>query len=191
MGIGELGSRNQWPEFKPCTGTLLIAGCARNVWDDAQKVNWKSMDIMTLNDMVMHWPGVVKHAYSNDHRMLPQWVNARRPRYVIDYGQGIVTHTCQTGASTMKVWPWPGHGTSGLNACYTGLALGYERIILAGVPLDDSGHYWQAPWESSNFNNEVSDRDGEPRFWANAKRTVFDGRVVSLSGRTRELLGGI
>lgn len=187
MKLRELG--NPWPEFKPCDGTLVIVGSARCVWEDLSKINFRSHDVMCLNDMIMHFPGELSHVYSNDHRWLPKWLEARRPRYVKDFQKTPVVHTCQTGASTMKVWPWPGHGSSGLNACYTGLALGYERIILCGIPLDDSGHYFDPPWVKTNFNKEVPEKNGEPRYWENAAKQYFDGKVKSMSGRTKDLLG--
>jgi hypothetical protein len=184
MGIEYLGfSPDRYPKHRPCSGKLLIAGSARCVWEDISTISVNNYEIMALNDMIMHFPGPLKHAYSNDVKMLANWIKARRTRYVMDWGQ-TNAHSCHGG------WPWPGHGTSSLNAIYTGLALGYDEILLAGVPLDDSGHYWEAPWLRSNFTKEVSNRDGEIRFWANAARNVFDGKVKSLSGRTKELLNG-
>ena len=179
MGIEFLGPKN-YPKHTPCTGKLIIVGSARCVWDDLEKTNL-NVDVMAVNDMIMHFPGPLKHAYSNDQKMLPHWINARRPRYIIDWGRPKA-YSCNAG------WPWPGHGTSSLNAVYTALALGYDEIILAGIPLDNSGHYFDPPWVKSNFENEVSTRDGEIRFWANAARNIFDGKVKSLSGRTKELL---
>jgi len=183
MNIESLGTKNQYPKFRPCEGKLLIVGSGRCVWDDLLKVNPLHFDVMAVNDMIIHYPGPLKHAYSNDWKMLPHWVNARRPRYVKDWGRPI-SHTCHGN----KSWPWPGHGTSSLNAVYTGLALGYSEIVIAGVPLDDGGHYFDPPWVKTNFTKEVGMRDGEMKFWANAKREVFDGKVTSLSGRTKELL---
>lgn len=144
---------------------------------------------MCVNDVVMHYPYYVHHAYSNDHQSLPCWVHARRPRYRLDYKESIVMHTQKIGGSLLSIWPWPGFGTSGFNAVLTGLALGYEEIILAGIPLDDSGHYFDPPWVTTKFTKEVPTLDGELKHWAEANRVLFQGRVKSLSGRTREVLG--
>ena len=81
-------------------------------------------------------------------------------------------------------------GSSALPACYVGLALGYESILLAGVPLDDTGHFFDPPEDHhlrkdrkwSNFTNEAQEY-----IWRNAR---LDGRVKSFSGRSREWLGG-
>ena len=189
MGINRLGiNLSGMPEVKPRSGILVIVGSARCVWDDLDKVlsndgNYyrRGPDIMCLNDMVMHFPGEVDHAYSNDDVWLPKWIAARRPRTEKDHPTAILQHTCQKGKGTQLVWPWPGHGTSGLNAVYTGIALGYDQIILAGVPIDGSGHYFDPTWKQTNYEPQA-------RYWKNAKQTIFDGKVKSLSGQTKEIL---
>ena len=168
-------------------------GSGRCVWDDLKDFPWKSYEIMTVNDMVMHFPWTVSHAYSNDWEMLPKWVAARRPRYRLEYDVGIQLHSCHPcpGAS---LWDIPGNGTSSLGAVLVGQKLGYQKIVLAGVPLDGSGHYFDPPdgfdgsrkW--SNFDREVSTREnGQIRFWSGIVHDLSN--VRSLSGRTRELLG--
>ena len=133
---------------------------------------------MCINDLGMHYPDRFEHWYSNSADELKVWNQARRR----DLDGGHELHSCNPGVD--HVWPWPGHGTSGLNAVYTALALDYDEIILCGIPLDDSGHYFDPPWRGSNFTHEVPDM----KWWRNAVKH-FDGRVKSCSGRTRELLG--
>lgn len=168
---------------------MILAG-GRCVWDDVMKASQftEGWEVMLVNDIIMHWPYRFHHAYSNDHHWLHRWISARRPQHQRNDGDFLV-HTCTVGTGREIIWPWPGHGTSSLNAVYTGIALGYDQIVLCGVPLDSSGHYFDPPWVKSNFHNEVKDRDGKPRYWENAARTVFDGKVKSMSGRTRDLLG--
>ena len=177
------------------SGRLIIVASARCVWDDLEKAGMAknhdtgpgACDIMCVNDMIMFYPGKIEHAYSNNHRYLPKWEAARRDQYITKYGGPIHTHSNKNGGR--HTWPWPGHGTSSLNAVYTGIALGYDEIWLCGVPLDDSGHFFEAHWEKTNFTREIADRDGEIKYWANAKRNIFDNKVRSLSGRTKKLLG--
>lgn len=73
-------------------------------------------------------------------------------------------------------------GSSGLLAITVALALGYQKIILCGVPLDKkAGHY---------FSPDVPWMDG-PRYrhaWIKHKGDM-DGRVKSMSGWTQALLG--
>jgi len=178
---------------------LIIAGSARCVWDDLRAMGLAHADrasfpweVMVLNDLIMHIPWPAHHAYSNDHKMLPRWLAARRPDLARDKPLGGV-HTCSIGPNDMNVWPWSGQGTSGLNAVLTGLAMGYDRIVLCGIPLDDEGHYFDAPWVRSRFTQEI--REGHenpqwPRYWDRFARKCFDNKVRSMSGRTRDMLGG-
>ena len=175
-------------------GLLVILGSGKCVWEDYLKVD-REHDIMCVNDIIMHFPERIAHAYSNDHRMLPHWVRARRPRLKSLYGEIKHVHTNKTQPAKLAahVWPWPGHGSSGLNAVYTGIGLGYDEIWLCGIPLDNSGHYFDPPWIRTNFINEVSQRNmgngDAPKHWGMAKRRIFKGRVKSFSGRTKDLLG--
>lgn len=172
-------SSNQFPDpykNKHHEGQLIIVGSGRCVWDDLQHIHGP-YDVMAVNDMIMHYPGPLKHAYSNDAKWLPKWVEARRPRYVMDWGKPIM-HSCNEGAGFR--WPMPGHGTSGLNAAYVGLGMGYDRIILCGIPMDNTGHYFDPPILKTNYDKGM-------RFWGNLKK--IHPHVYSMSGKTRELLG--
>jgi hypothetical protein len=56
--------------------------------------------------------------------------------------------------------------------------------------LDNSPNYFSPDWEVRNFENEVPKRqDGTMAYWEAAAKKCFRGRVKSMSGRTRELLG--
>lgn len=170
---------------------LVIVGSGRCVWDDLEQLLPVTCDVMAVNDMIMHYPDKLTHAYSNDFDMLNNWVAARRPMFKQLDGK-VRTHCCFPcpGAEIHNV---KGHGSSGLNAIYVGLELGYDEIIVCGVPLDNNGHYFDAPWIRTNFENEIptKKRPGadQIRFWSRAKETVFKGKVFSMSGRTGDLLG--
>ena len=183
--FGSLGiSINQCPSLKRSfSGDLLIVGSGRDVWNEMEVYPtdgnyYRVPDVMCLNDMIMHFPGKVIHAYSNDHHMLPNWIAARRPRYKKDLYEDIYPHSCYGAKYT---WPWPGQGSSGLNAVFTGLAMGYDSITLVGIPLDDSGHYFDPKWRTTNFTKEVPERDGQVKYWQHAIDTIFNGKVRSLS----------
>ena len=170
---------------------MICAGAAC-IWDDLALLGVRSdqsdTHIMAVNDIVMHLPMRVRHMFSNDHRLIPHWLGARRPQYVREYGAVEHTHSCGVGGK--YTWPWPGHGTSSLGACYSAVAMGYSPIILCGCPLDNSPNYFSPSWEIRNFEREVADTvNGQISYWSNAARKCFRGRVKSMSGRTRDLLG--
>lgn len=73
------------------------------------------------------------------------------------------------------------HGSSSLFAAYICLSLGYDRVVLAGCPLDDKGHWWAKEhtisWPKENYT-----------VWEAFAKTPEAKRVTSLSGITREIL---
>jgi hypothetical protein len=70
-----------------------------------------------------------------------------------------------------------------------GIGLGYERMVLCGIPLDDGPHNGEPHWRKSSFTNEAADSDdGMNRHWKRARDLAFKGRVKSMSGRTKDWL---
>ena len=164
----------------------IVLGSARCVWDDyLEAVNncHEPFEVMCINDIIMHFPGNVKHAYSNDAQMLPKWEAARRPGYP---RVGHLHSNNGAGGSVnerVKIWDWV-HGNSGVNAVLTALALGYRRVIVCGIPLDNTGHYFSPHWGVSGYDNEASLDEWRKHAveWGNS--------VISMSGNTREILNG-
>lgn len=165
-------------------GPLLVLGGGRSMWDDYAQVRpWKG-EIMCVNDSGMHLHDRVRHWVTLHPEYLPGWVAYRAGHL---YGQGVpaTTHSNKHKPGVDKAWPVDNvGGTSGLFACYVGLMLGYSEIVLAGVPMDNSGHYFDPPWYRSDFDDKAI-----RSVWKQAKTHYFAGRVRSLSGFTRELLG--
>jgi len=63
--------------------------------------------------------------------------------------------------------------------------MGYDEIILAGIPCDDSPRFFDPPGK----RHEAFGRETVWDEWLRAKNAVFDGKVKSLSGNTRTWLG--
>lgn len=181
--------------------SLIICGDAACVWLDLElfgarddsgrgKVHKPGWDLMTVNKIVEVMPASAEHCYSNQSRVLRVALAARRDEYAREFTFEPHTHSCNEGARWH--WPWGGHGTSGLGACFVALALGYERIVLCGLPLDDGSHNGEPHWRKTTFasseaaGNERDDRDGH---WKRAIELGFGGKIKSLSGRTRAWLG--
>lgn len=202
-GLGRFGIMPE--KLPPCTGAcsgkLAIVGGGRCVWADLLRLGPHGYDYMCINDIGMHLPVKFQHWFSNHGDQLPVWNVARTFRYKVTPGEReILLHSCFTAKhnsplgldlSSVVKWPWPGHGSSGLNACYTGLALGYESIVLAGVPYDGEAHYYDPPSDHWLWNegNSWPKFGGFRRLWTQADETIFKGRVKSMSGMTRDVLG--
>lgn len=173
---------------------LLIVGTGRNVWEETRGLP-QMRHVMCVNDMGMYWPGYVRHWYSNDVEQLIHWDKGRRRAHVTIYGNAERLHSCteRTGPeyANVSVWPMPSQGGSGITAILVALALGYDNITVAGIPLDNSGHFYDPPNNSqlrfesrpwTNFEHETTDRIIE--------RTIplMKHKVYPLSGRLREAL---
>jgi hypothetical protein len=174
---------------------LLVVCPGRNVWEDVEKSGWDrglGMDILCVKDILAHFPGSVLHGYSTHPGQLKHIVNLRRSRRKIMAKQTtpIFLHSGDEQGPGVHCWRIPAYGCSGLSATVIGLLLGYHHIVLAGCPLDESGHYYDAPWMKTSLERQFPSGPGGPKLWETVAREVFDGKVKSLSGRTKELLGG-
>lgn len=73
-------------------------------------------------------------------------------------------------------------GTTAVMATMAGLAMGYDKIVLVGCPMDDTGRWYDpgriTPWTPAAF---------QPFRWMKNKQLP----VRSMSGRTKDILGGI
>jgi hypothetical protein len=175
---------------------LVVCGDAACVWQDLEAFGcvsrvgrgsvWKSgWDFLTVNKLVETFPGTIEHAYSNEPWLLEKFVAARRFEYEKEFTGPHNTHSCNKGARWR--WPWSGRGTSSLGATLVGLGLGYETVVLAGVPLDNTAHNGEPHWRRCAFDKEIEGLKNS--HWQEAMKVAFEGRVKSMSGRTRDWLG--
>lgn len=159
-------------------GTLKIIGGAASVWDDANRA--PAGDFMAVNDIGMYFP-IIQHWYSNHANQLHGWNDVR----AFHFPKCESLHSVmppKDHAEGVTKWDVPSYGSSGLVAAMVGMGLGYEKVILCGVPLSNGAHFTDP--RPSNFVNEAPDDRIE---WL--RDNVFDGRVKSMSGRSGEILG--
>lgn len=181
---------------------LVICADGHCIWDDLEKLGCRRdpgnasrggiagpYDFLTVNKMVEVFPGNIEHAYSNEPKLLETFIAARRFEYRKEFVGPVHTHSCNQGAK--HKWPFGGHATSGLGAALTGVCLGYDKIILCGMPLDNGPHNGEPPWRRCNFTREAASTvHGDiNNHWKRARDLLFKGRVKSMSGRTKEWLG--
>lgn len=180
--------------------SIVVCADAACVWDDLERFGCVSRvgrggvykagwDFMTINRMVQIFPGNIEHAYSNETDLLEAFVRGRRAEYRHEFERPRHLHSCDPRSSQRGVWrwPWSGRGTSGLGGALVAVALGYNEVVLAGMPLDNSAHNGEPPWRKCRFDKEAP--EAVDHNWKEAIRFAFSGRVTSLSGRTMTWLG--
>lgn len=180
---------------------LVVCGDAACIWDDLERFDCatytgrggiakEGFDFLTVNKLVEVFPGSVEHCFSNEPSLLLKFIAARRSEYAREFEKPKHTHAISPGASW--VWPLGGHGTSSLGAVLVGLAMYDGPIVLCGIPLDDGPHNGEPPWRRTAFASAEAAGNvntGMNSHWKKAIELAFDGRVRSMSGRTREWLG--
>ena len=181
----KLGGRGEIPaRLGRHGGPLLVMGGGRNLWDDVGKVHpWRG-EVMAVNDVGQFWHGIVAHWVTLHPEYLPGWRHYRQKHC---YGENRVPlcHAPKVQDGVDMAWPLERYGgTSGLFACWIALMLGYSEVLLAGIPMDNGGHFFDPPW----YRTDNEDRAIAIE-WTEAV-PIFAGRVKSLSGRTRDWLGG-
>lgn len=180
--------------------SLVICADAACVWDDLERFGCRvdhrrgsvakpGWDFMTVNRLAETFPGNIEHAFSNEAIWLNAFIAARRVEYRREFEGPVHTHAVTKGAQWR--WPWSGHGTSLLGACLAGLAMYGGQIVICGGPLDDSPHNGEPHWRKCAFTSEAaSPQNGTVnQTWKRAMQQAFEGRVKSMSGRTRDWLG--
>jgi len=159
-------------------------GGGRTVWDDFAKVRpWKG-EIMAVNDVGAHLHDVVRHWVTLHPEYMPGW-RTFREKHLYGSGQPTMRHSHKVAQDIDVVWKVGNvGGTSGLFATFIALMLGYNEIVLAGLPMTNDGHYFDSPWYTTDREDKAV-----ALVWRQARDNIFAGRVKSLSGRTREWLG--
>ena len=167
-------------------GNAIITGSSCRLFCDYEraKMVFDKFDIIAVNFSGICFKNVV-HLVSLHADRIPAFVKAAS----IDNGRHVHTHTIIGNLHIPEVEnAWDDEitntgGSSALFACRVGIRLGYDRILLCGVPLTSHRRFYD-PYETKS---EVGDR-ATILAWQMAKEE-FGDKIKSMSGRTRELLG--
>lgn len=104
--------------------------------------------------------------------------------------ESVCAHCDVTGVGVDCVWNMQSAGgTSGLFAVKIALALGSSKIIICGIPMDGSGHYFDPPDAKKNNTDDFSNKAGFAPWHDVARIQIASDRVRSMSGRTAQLFG--
>jgi len=170
------------------SGDLLIMGIAACLWDDLARYDHLHIgDRLAVNEAMIHYPdrldhGVSLHADQMYGLAFKQYYHGARKGWPV-----IQTHAHIPNHAVTHVWPLTRDGgTTGLFATFVGLLMGYDRIILAGSPIDDSPtFYCSYPYHPDLSYGRQAIHDE----WQRAIQGCFGGKVKSLSGNTKLWLG--
>lgn len=156
--------------------TVLVCGSASCLWDDLKSIGceWEG-DIVAVNLTALFLPKPPKHWVS----FHPDLIESAIPLYKHLRQTEVlpITHSSDPKTNINKVWHFDKHDKSGWFAVKIASLL-YENVILAGIPVDDSPHF---------YDNDPRHHNGR---W---KQYLWDDlpkdKIKSLSGKTRDFFG--
>jgi len=172
----EEGGVSTPPFLLPCSGTALICGSADCLYDDIDDADRPDVCLIGVNGA----PVRAHHRFSAHPRNLHAkgWVQP-----------GELAH----GAAFHPKMPWVDHwwpavnnvaGTSGWAAAKMAILMGFDEVILCGIPIDDSCYMNGRPAKKFEDPSVL-----EAYRAAIIGDTAHHSAIRSMSGWTRALLG--
>lgn len=166
-----------------------MVGAGRTLWDDLRAVRGvleQGAAVLAVNHSILFFEGTIEHAVSHHADSLPHLVALRR----LARRGAAIAHSTKAAPGIDRVWPKVYRiGDSGLLAARIAVALGFARVVLAGVPMDERGHFYEDPGGATPPAPSAFKFGRHRKAWE-TYRAELVGRVVSMSGWTRQLLGG-
>jgi hypothetical protein len=167
----------------PALLTALIIGSARTLADDERRARelFAPDLLIGCNHAARDHDGPVDHWATMHPDLYPIWLSLRRQAGRPEPGQ--LWHArhriAPAGLRTRPIESWG--GSSGMLCVAVAFELGVERIVLAGVPLDKMARHYDddRPWQEARAYRQM---------WE-MRVPMLTGRVKSMSGWTRDLLG--
>ena len=195
------------PEYEQRhTGTLLVVGSGPGALEHAQEV--LSHRPTAKVAVVGHAAGMIKADFIfSDHYEVHQELKTLQSQFHSNFSN----HCCRMGA--WKDWPavdywWRmprARGSSAETAIRAGLRMGFGEVILAGCPLaaatilhphqqDKDGQQWPPPRDVARFGGSMKGNTSQDVLQGfqqafKAQAVLWKGKVFSMSGYTRRVLG--
>lgn len=161
--------------------TVLICGGAKSVFEDIKEA--KALitpdGIIAINDVFAELEHV-DFFCTNHPEKAEKWVQVRRKKgYKDPYSYWTATNKALPASPKFQTVPGT-LGGSGLLAVSVARYLGYQKIILAGIPLTaEGGHFFNTrPWKECDYYRHV---------WG--RNTSLKVDIRSVSGWTSEYFG--
>lgn len=157
----------------------LVLGGADSLWSDLRALGPWSGLVVACNDAGAVYPHRIDALCSLHGDKLAGW---KRERIARGLSADFTTWTRpeHAGCADRYLSGWSS-GSSGLFAVGVALEMGAESVTLAGVPMEASAAHWfdRDPWAAADLHWSAWEKRAD----------MLRGRVFSLSGRTRALLG--
>lgn len=176
-------------------GPVLVCGSAWGLADDllAAKKIYPDAPIIAVN----HSAQVLKALaiFTQHPRKMVKWAAIQQARF----GEGFTTHAAGTAHVATKLgrtpeisgidyW-WDGvacGGTSGWGARRLAHFMGFELVVLCGIPIEVGGYYDGAISKSNKHQATIRHYQEQIK-----KDTLMHDNVKSMSGWTKKFFGGI
>jgi hypothetical protein len=179
---------------KPLNDVVLIVGDAKGVWDDLKRFYKLQVphDTMCINHMGMAFSKMnlkFEHFLAGDaHR--------KQEQKIAQSLNGTLKHCWNPGCGEENGYDvrWvkqDRRGWSGTTATLgvkIAIALDYVRIVLAGIPMDKSGH-WYDKWLDVDDVKRQSKHTAHLHYWVEMATRPLGQFIRSMSGNTKDLFG--
>jgi hypothetical protein len=159
---------------------LIICGSAGCLWADLEKArNIRALDhahVGCINETALYYPYFFEYWFSYHSEKFP----GLRP-YVKGFPRTV---SIKQGEEVDELFNIPGFdcSDSGLMATVIGLKMGYTKIVLCGMPIDNSPKFYSPSQEHILGATNIQ------KIWEK-EISLFNGRVRSFSGNTLKMLG--
>lgn len=187
--------------------SALVIGCSANVWDDvetAMRLGVMYNAIYCVKQIGIYYPGkfdvwATLHPEAMDAYEAERHAKGLPNGYEIvapPKGELSVDHACKGNIARRVSYLWPGAGSnasasSGIYGAKVALADGFERIVLAGIPMTPEGGHFLP--ESKNTQGQKRGKvwSGHSAFVCGMNDSLprLKGKVKSMSGYTKQVLG--
>ena len=166
--------------YNAYSGLVRIVGGGKSMWDDLKKSPQGHTISVNLAGVVLPFP--VEHLFSWHQKQISAIKSFRQAEWV---DCKALVHSIKPFDKVDHVWQFQGDKSfSGLSAVDLAYLLGYRKIVLVGVPMDNSGYFYK---DSDMLNPDLCDNQRLNEI--GRVREQYGDCVKSMSGRTRDVLG--
>lgn len=156
----------------------LVIGGAECLWDDLTTLPEPAF-VVGCNEAARDYPGKLDWWATLHPEKLPDWMAGRKAQ---DYRTASFKDPNKGPKIDLTLFNWG--GSSGLFAFQVARHFGWERVIFAGVPLDERPHY-----HGAGNAGKWPDCRHYRKHWQNNMHLIAP-YARSCSGWTRDMLGG-